>query len=206
MVIFKGKRQGKEVDAPELTSNPEPGGIAPWAEDLCGTETSHTWTKGVAGKRESLCSGKKVVSFTSYKKNGTFIKDLTCTAYKRCNPLQHLGSLCEIDPSQRFFPKILVFTDLLTVRMYLNGASVPLHRLLCSSPRREEIQDWALKTKQQCVLCSNVSLCFDNLLNIDIHFGIKKFKNILLAAKDDLTVQTSRQQLREVRLEMSQNV
>lgn len=132
--------------------------------------------EGGCRKKGKRVFGEEVVSFTNSKKNGTFIKDVTRMAYKRFKPLQHLGSLCETDPSQRFFPKTPVFTDLLTVRMYLNHASVPLHRLLRCSPRQEEIQDWALKSKKQCFLCSNVSLCFDNLMNFDIHFGIKKKK------------------------------
>lgn len=56
-------------------------------------------------------------------------------AYQRYIPLQHLGSLYETDPSQKFFPETSVFTDLLTVRMYLNNASATLYCLLCCSPR-----------------------------------------------------------------------
>lgn len=106
----------------------------------------------------------------------TLIKNLSCMAYKRCIPLQHLGSLCETDPSQKSFAKTSVFTDLLTVRMYLNHASATLYCLLCCSPRQEKIQDWSLKSKQECFLYSNVSLWFDNLLNTNIHFGIKNLK------------------------------
>lgn len=141
-----------------------------WHRDLTHLD------EGSCRKKGKHVFGEQVVSFTNYKKNGTFIKDLTCMVYKRCNPKQHLGSLCETNPSQRFFPKTSVFTDLLTVRMHLNRAFVPLYCLLCCSPRQEEIQNWALKSKQQCFLCSNVSLCFDNLLHIDIHFGIKNSK------------------------------
>lgn len=119
---------------------------------------------------------EEVVSSMNYKKKETFIKDLTYMVYKRCNPLQHLVSLCELDQSQGFFPKTSIFTDLLTVRMYMNHASIPLCHLQCFSPTWEDILDWALKSKQQCFLCSKANLCFDNLLNIETHFGIKDSK------------------------------
>lgn len=141
-----------------------------WHRDLTHLDKAGCRKRGKCLFREEL------VSFMNYKKKETFIKDLSCTAYKRCNPLQHLVSLCQMDPSQRFFPKRSVFTDLLTVRMYMNHASVSLCRLQCCSPTWEEILDWDLKSKQQCFLCSKASLCFDNLLNIETHFGIKDSK------------------------------
>lgn len=55
--------------------------------------------------------------------------------------------------------------------------SITLHHFLHCSSRWEEIQDCALKCKQQWFLCSNGCSCFDNLLNINIHIGIKKKKN-----------------------------
>lgn len=139
-----------------------------WHRDLTHPD------KAGCKKRGKCLFREEVASFMNYMENETFIKDLTCMAYKRCNPLKHLLSQCQTDPSQGFFAKTSAFTDLLTVRVHMNHASVPL--CCFCSPTWEEILDWALKTKQQHFPCSKASLCFDNLLNTEIHFGIKDSK------------------------------